>query len=287
MTEHPTLHAAADRARARRQDATEEAPEPALLVPALSSLDLDQLRAAAPALRSQLIEALRADATERRAARGAVVTPEDTYDLVRRLTAAQEVLTQFSQAFADAAREAAALIAEEAVTAMGEQDGVPNGSLFVPDGAGQRIAVSNEWDSNSKADTWDVGSLVGWLIEDELAEVKASRRREARERAEARAAAADPTGEGVQPKPLDPAELAAELAWYESDAQQVAHEVVLRLLGLGRFSPSVKALDALRLRLAERGRDAEAAVIAQLRTRGPRLYKGVKITREPMPRSQR
>jgi hypothetical protein len=221
----------------------------------LSAVDLDQLRAAAPALRTQLIDALRADVTERREGRGSVVVPEDTYPLVRRLTAVEEVLRQFAQAFTDAAGEAAALIAEEATIALGEQDGVPNGSLFVPDGAGQRIKVSPDWDSNAKGDVWDVGSLIGWLAEDQTEDA------------------------GVN--------IEEDGGWTPQIVAGVASDAMNRLLALGRFTPSVKAVESLRLRAAEREDDATAALLRQLRTRGERIYRGVKITREPMPKSQR
>lgn len=250
-------------------------------LPALADLDLDQLRTAAPALRAALIDGLRADVTDRRAARGVVAAPEDTFDVVRRLTDAGEVLRSFASAFTEAAKEADALTAEEATIALGEQDGVPNGSLFVPDGVGQRIAVRADWGPGDSV--WDVGSLIGWLIEDEVADVKASRRREARERAEARQAAADPHGEGIEPPPLDPVALATELAWYESDAREVAHGVALRLLNLGSYTPSASAIKNLRTKLAELGRDAEASIIAGVRSVGPRRYRGVKITREATP----
>jgi hypothetical protein len=48
----------------------------------------------------------------------------------------------------------------------------------------------------------------------------------------------------------------------------------------GAVSPGIKKLDALRRKLAENGRDADAAVLRQVRTVGLRQYKGVKITRE-------
>jgi hypothetical protein len=240
---------------ANRRAREAQTATPALPALSLSTVDLDQLRAAAPALRTQLIEALRADVTERREGRGPVVVPEDTYPVVRRLTAAEEVLRQFAQAFADAAKEAAALIAEEATIALGESDGIPNGSLFVPDGVGQRIAVSNDWDSNAKGDVWDLGTLVGWLAEDQTEDA------------------------GVN--------IEEDGGWTPEIVAGVARDAMNRLLALGRFSPSVKAVEALRLRAAEREDDATAALLRQIRTRGERIYRGVKITREPMPKSQR
>jgi hypothetical protein len=252
-----------------------------MLFATAGQLDVDRLRALAPEVRTGLIAALRAEAAELRAGRGTVVVPEDTFDLVRRVTAAEEVLRQWAQAFTAAAAECVAIAEEEALTANGGLPGyeeAPSGSLFVPDGAGQRIAVTPDWKPGES--TWDVASLAGWVVEEAVAEVRDERRQEARRRAEERQAAADPTAEGVPPEPLDPAELAAELAWYESDAQQAAHGAVFRLLQLGTYTPGIKKLDALRKRLSEQGRDSDAAVIRQVRSVGLRAYKGVKVTRE-------
>lgn len=226
---------------------------PALFADAAGGLDLDSLRTLADGLRPALIDALRSSVRDLRAARGSVVVEEDTYDVVRRLVDAGEVLRRLRDAFDGAAREADALVEEEAVTVHGEDEGVPRASLFVPDGAGQRIAVRADWGTGR--DEWDLASLVGWLVEDEVADYMAT--------------------DEITETDLD------------DDLRQVARNAVDRLLSLGRFTPSVTALKALRTRLAERGRDSEAAVIAQVRQVGARVYKGVRITREATPASQR
>jgi hypothetical protein len=254
---------------------------PILLDPWAGQLDVDRLRTLAPEVRARLIESLRAEAATVRAGRGAVVVPEDTYDLTRRTVAAGEVLRQWADAFTAAAKEADAIVEEEALTAVGGMPGyedAPAGSLFVPDGVGQRIAVTPDWKPG--VSTWDVASLAGWVVDEAVAEVRDERRQDARRRFEERQAAADPAAEGVQPEPLDPVAAAAELAWYESDARQAAHGAVLRLLELGTYTPGIKKLDALRRKLSERGRDGDAAVLRQVRTVGPRAYRGVKISRE-------
>lgn len=281
MTTTPPAPEATD-AEERDLSAAENLPAP--FGSADGFLDLDRLRVLAPQVRDGLVGALRHAATLARAGRGTVVVPEDTHDLVRRLTAAEEVLRQYAQAFTAAAAECVSLMEEEALTAMGEYPGVeeaPSGSLFVPDGVGQRIAVRPDWKPGESV--WDVATLVAWLIDDEVAEVKGERRQEARARYEARQAAADPNAEGIEPEPLDPIAAAAEAAWYESDARHIAHNVVTRLVSLGRYTPGAKALDALRKRLSEQQRDSDAAVIRQVRSVGPRKYVGVKVTREETP----
>jgi hypothetical protein len=217
-------------------------------------LDLDTLRALAPRVRDGLVQSLRYSATLLRQGRGTVIVPEDVFDLVRRVTAAEEVLRQWAQAFTSAAAECVAIAEEEALTANGPYPGVeeaPSGSLFVPDGAGQRIAVRPEWKPGDAV--FDVPTLIGWLIDDEVSNTQA---------------AVDRAGPGAQG------------AWSADDARQIARNVVDRLLGLGRFTPGAKALDALRKRLAEQQRDTDAAVIRQVRSTGPRRYMGVRVTRE-------
>jgi hypothetical protein len=216
-------------------------------------LDVDALRTLAPQIRTGLVAELRHAAALAREARGTVVVPEDTYPLVRSLTAAEEVLLQWSSAFTAGAAEARAIVEEEALTVAGsEQDGVLTSSLFVPDGEGQRIAVRADYASGSS--TWDVSTLVGWLIDDEVTNTVAT------------------LDEG---EPLD-----------RTDLAQVARGVVARLIGLdgmpglGKFTPGAREVENLRKRLAEQQRDADAAVIRQVRTVGPRTYRGVKITRE-------
>jgi hypothetical protein len=252
---------------------------PAPFADSSGQLDADALRALAPILRRDLIAALRNSTTAVRDARGTVVVPEDTYDLVRRLTSAGESLRSVAEAFTAAAKEADAIIEEEALAVSGaELDGVLLASLFVPDGVGQRIAVRADRESSSSV--WDVSTLIGWLIDDEVDNLNGERRQEQRRVAEQRQAAADPNAEGVEPGPRDPVEVAAELAYYEVDVRSVAHEVVARLLQLGRYTPGAKPVEALRKRLAEQQRDADAAVIRQVRTVTPGRYKGVTITRE-------
>jgi hypothetical protein len=242
-------------------------------------LDADALRELAPRLRRDLIAALRNAATQVRQARGTVVVPEDTYDLVRRVVSAGESLRSVRDAFDAAAREADAIAEEEALAVSGaELDGMLTASLFVPDGAGQRIAVRADYAAGSSA--WDVPTLVAWLIDDEVDNLNGERRAEARRAREQRQAAADPNAEGIEPGPRDPVEVAAELAYYEVDVRSVAHEVVVRLLQLGKYTPAAREVEALRKRLAEQQRDSDAAVIRQVRSVGPRTYRGVKITRE-------
>jgi hypothetical protein len=213
-------------------------------------LDVDTLRVQAPLVRKQLIDAIRGAATAVRSARGSVVVPEDTYDLTRRTVAAGEVLRQWRDAFEAAAAEADAIAAEEALTAMGGLPGyedAPAGSLFVPDGEGQRIAVTPDWKPG--ASTWDTDTLKAWLAEDTVAEL------------------------GLGEESDRPVLTVQETV-------SVVRDALDRLTNLGTFTPGARAVDELRKRLAGLGRDADAGILRQIRSVGLRAYKGVKITRE-------
>lgn len=246
-------------------DATEERSEaPNLPVPIGGPdgmLDADALRALAPILRRDLIASLRYAATTVRQARGTVVVPEDTYDLVRRVVSAGESLRSVAEAFLAAAAESDAIAEEEALAVSGaEHDGVLTASLFVPDGVGQRIAVRADYASG--ASTWDLPSLVGWLIEDEVRDTMRT----------------VPTDSGDVPAPV--------VEGYRDAIGDTARNVVARLIGLdgvtglGKFTPAAREVEQLRKRLAEQQRDADAAVIRQVRSVDARTYRGVKVTRE-------
>jgi hypothetical protein len=255
------LQAAADTTRADYFE-QESAPNlPAPIGGPDGQLDADALRQLAPVLRRDLIAALRHAATLHRQSRGTVIVEEDTYGLVRRVVAAGESLRSMAEAFIAAAREADAIAEEEALTVSGaEADGVLLGSLFVPDGQGQRIKVSGDWESGSSM--WDVPSLVGWLVDDEVAD----------------------TMRTVPTDSRDVPESVVEV--YREALADTARNVVARLIGLdgldglGKFTPGAKPVEQLRKRLAEAGRDKDAAVIRQVRTVGQRRYRGVRVTRE-------
>jgi hypothetical protein len=246
--------------KTEEEDRRDAARLPAPLSDGTGTLDVDRLRELAPVIRTGLIAALRAAATELRAGRGTVVVPEDTFDLVRRVTAAEEVLRQWAQAFTAAAAECVAIAEEEALTAVGGLPGyeeAPAGSLFVPDGAGQRIAVTPDWKPGDS--TWDVDTLKAWIAEQVVAD-------------EARKPDPDLVMPGEEPGDVP--------VWTNAEAVSLVRDGLDRLTNLGTFSPGIKKLDALRKRLSELGRDSDAAVIRQVRSVGLRAYKGVKVSRE-------
>lgn len=217
---------------------------------AVGTLDVDTLRKLAPEVRTGLIDALRHATHLSRSARGSVVVEEDTYDLVRRVTAAEEVLRQWAQAFTAAAAECVAIAEEEALTAMGPRPGIeeaPSGSLFVPDGDGQRIKVEPQWKAGDT--TWDVDTLSAWVAEQVI------------------------SAEGVG--------LETEVAVFTAqEAVSLVRDGIDKLRRLGRYTPAASLIEAERKRLAGLQRDGDAAVLRQVRTVGDRRYQGVKVTRE-------
>lgn len=209
-------------------------------------LDVSALDAALPEIRGGLEHALRSAATAVREERGRVVAAEDTFDLIRRLQHADDVLTRVGKAFTEAAAVARQEIAEDLAAAVGEQDGVPMGRLIVPAGD-YEIVVRPKFGRGS--DSWDWPSLVG-VLSDLAAEGQPL-------------PTTDPDNDGLAVHEKATREYAAE----------VAADALTRLLGL-LSSPKLKssAVDALRRKVAGQGDDARAAVLGQCRVPGGQTY---------------
>lgn len=99
------------------------------------------------ALQRQLqnqLEALIGDARRDRV----IHRPEDTWPLVRSLTAAQEVLKGYAGAFSAVAKVAVAEVEEELLEAVKEQNGIPLSGMTVPDAEGDikiSLDTPNVW----------------------------------------------------------------------------------------------------------------------------------------------
>lgn len=255
----PDLWGAPPEPEAAPEPAPEPVAEPEVLnlpapigTPDHLAVDVETLEGLLPTLRRDLVTGIRQSATAYRRARGRVVAPEDTYDLVRRLVRGGEVLRQVAAAFTAGAAEADAQAEEEALIALGEQDGVPNSSHFVPDGQGQRIAIRAKFAAGSSS--WDMATLRGWLVESTVERI---------------AAEVEPDGK-----------------WGRGDAELAARLAVEQLLAIGTYSPKVTEVEKLRVAAAERGDDETAKILGQLRTVGDRTYKGVEVSREAAPKGR-
>lgn len=85
-----------------------------------------------------------------RAERGEVHAPEDVWESVRALGAIAEGLADYGSAFSKVAKETRGYIQDELEVAVGEQDGIPNSGMSVPDVDGTNLQISldvrNEYD---------------------------------------------------------------------------------------------------------------------------------------------
>jgi len=77
-----------------------------------------------------------------REGRGEIVTPADTYPMQRWLGGLVETAGEYRRAFAGLENEAKAVIQEELGEAVGEQDGIPNQGITVPDIDGTDLAIT-------------------------------------------------------------------------------------------------------------------------------------------------
>lgn len=238
---------------------------PAPLGTSSGALDLDALEAGVVHLRSQLEGALATAVAEMRAARGAVVSQEDTYELVRRLAHAQSVLSQWAGAFTAASKACTGHIEDELITAVGEQDGIPVGRMVVPTG-GQEYVVSPAYRAGT--DSWDVHSIIGVVADVAAAEHAAS--------------GCSCNWDG-NPETYDgPAQDCVVHGDPATVAREVAGNAGHKLLGL-LASPKWAStkVDALRRSLAGNAEgDRLASVLGQARNKGERVYTGVTVELE-------
>lgn len=92
--------------------------------------------------------------------RGEVHTPEDTFAMQRRLGATRDQFSGYQDAFKAGAGRLKEIQEEELVLAVGEQDGVPNQGLTIPDAEGDiRISLDAP-----KSYSIDMDQLVAVLI---------------------------------------------------------------------------------------------------------------------------
>lgn len=112
--------------------------------------------------------------------RGQVTRPEDVFDLVRRIGHEHEQFKAYQRVFTEAVKLLHQLLEEELVEAVGEQDGIPNQGLTVPDAEGDirlsldtprvySIDMAQVWSvvANRLADdarVTEVGDPVPWTV---------------------------------------------------------------------------------------------------------------------------
>lgn len=111
-------------------------------------------------LKRELLQRIRTAYAELDAERGEVHVPEDTFRMQRLLAASRDQFDAYLEAFKAAVAELKAIQEEELVLAVGEQNGVPNQGLTVPDAEGDiRLAL----DAPRSHDI-DLSQLVAVLV---------------------------------------------------------------------------------------------------------------------------
>jgi hypothetical protein len=209
---------------------------------------------ATPDLRRQLRDGIDAVLTAELAAAGAIETDADAAPLVRRFAAMHEVLKDYGRAFTDSAKTVESVLKEHALIAtQGEQDGVPNGSISVPDTDGSKITVRPDL-INKHA--FDIDALISGVV---VANIET-------DEAKARlfeVFQAEFSGDGDRSREL----LAALLS-------SVVHD----FLELGKFEPQVTKVKKLTDELGRAAMDKVAATIDDAHTKTV-AERGLKVER--------
>lgn len=161
------------------------------------------------------------------AARGKVLSPEDTFDLHRRLQATAEQMDSYARGFKDVAALIRQLQQEELVEAVGEQDGVPLSGLTIPT-AGGDIVVKPEFKRQNDIDAAKVQAAII---------------------------------DGITTAWMEPIEHAAvhSSETLEENLRELLEQALTALVGTGKFEPQVSKLKATAAEWARIGRDDMAA----------------------------
>jgi hypothetical protein len=202
-------------------------------------------------LRKQLRLGLEAVITEERKNRE-VHGPEDTYPLQRRLGGIEETAKDYGNAFRDFARDVRAVVEEELIEAVGDQDGIPNIGITIPDTDGTDLKVTVDVTNSYDIDVDALDSAVVFeILHDRADTIKAMFEAEYRGDGEASQGAL---------------------------ADVLAH-AMRRARDQGKFQPQVSKVRQLARSLARRP-DGEklASTVMDAVTKSP-IYKGVKVER--------
>lgn len=223
-------------------------PLPAVLVGMIEPQDLKR----------RILQAVQEGYATLSSERGEVTIPEDTYATQRALATAAETLKGYAEAFKAGASMVATLQQEELVEAVGEQDGVPNSGLTVPDPNGDiRLTVRTENEYEGDADQLAAvvaGEVLTFSYSDQY-----------------------PTGVElvraiVEGDTGHPDDLAEQLRDMMADA-------IHRMLTLGKFSPQVSKVKTYADQLSRNGMD-DLAGAARTSMSKRSTYKGVTAERK-------
>lgn len=174
--------------------------------------------------------------------RGAVHVPEDTWDMHRRLGGAHDLFKGYQAAFAEVVKLLKQIMEEELIEAVGEQDGIPNQGMTIPDSEGD-IRLSRDEPTTYAI---DLDQLLAVLADQVAAQLDKTER-------------------------LDADELAAV---------EVATRMTAKvMLSWGKFEPQVSKVRAYAATLARNGDDQAASVVSGAITQH-NPYRGVKFERK-------
>jgi hypothetical protein len=108
----------------------------------------------------ELVTRLESDILAARQERGDVTSAEDTFGLIRDLQGYVETASEYSRKIMTAVKIAKQEIEVDLISAQGEQEGIPNGPLTVPDGDGTDIKVTLDVVNVHNVDTESLISAV-------------------------------------------------------------------------------------------------------------------------------
>lgn len=183
-----------------------------------------------------------------------VEKPEDAYPALRRLGATSETARDYGRTFTAFARKVEDAAGENLSLMFGEQDGIPNNGVKVPDLDGTLLDVKPDY-LNEYA--FDVDALISGAI------TSLMRDETFRELAGA----------------MFYAEFAGEVENAETALAEVMSRTVKAVLTLGKFQPQVTKVRALARELSQAGEDGVASTLTDATTKTVK-HKGTKIVRE-------
>lgn len=207
-----------------------------------------------------LRERLESEIKRVRDERGDVQAPEDAFALVRSLQAFREVMEEYAHAMTSAARVAVQEAEEELLSAVGDQDGVPNSGLTVPDIDGTEIKMSL---LNPRTHHIDQAIVLDVLTADALGRLDV----------------VQGTIDYVANLIINPEQQPEITENLETFLAGAIRNTIDEALALGTYSQQVTKVKAFGKALAGRGEDKLAGVISQSMKVTTR-YAGVKLARE-------
>jgi hypothetical protein len=177
--------------------------------------------------------------------RGPVHVPEDTWDMHRRLGGAHDLFKGYQAAFAEVVKLLKQIMEEELVEAVGEQDGIPNQGMTIPDPEGD-IRLSRDEPTTYEIDLDQLLAVLAEKVSDQVLREELT-------------AAQQPS-----------------LTWA---AEFAVGQAVATLLSWGKFEPQVSKVRAYAATLARNGDDQAASIVSGAITQS-NPYRGVKFERK-------